>query len=712
MKWLKVIGVTLIIIIIHFFLKNSDGFIQNIFYSFRGKVGPAEDTVIVAIDPGSINVIGDWPWKRTKIAELVDSVSACGPSVIFVNCFFRPKDFAGMGDEDKEAIRAENKDLARAFIAAQNVVVPYFFEKFEKSLDVQLLVVPPERILLTRFLNMENTSAGSDLYIANAIRSPEQAVLESARSLGYHNIGKEQGIHTTRHILQTIVYANNFYPAISLEIAREHLKLDRGSMALKINEEVALGDHLRLPMNTDGSSMINFYGPSKAFPYISASDLLGRNFNKQRCAGKIVIIGITDPALKRDYDGHITPFDNNMAASEVWANIIENTLTASFINSSSLFFALVLPLIIILLLAIPCTLVCVKMTFKKQTLTLFACFAVLVFTGFIFFLFKIWVPLLVPLLYIAGLFLSFVWKRFKVRGLPLATMPGGTTGINPSETILFSQTGQLMRIGRYQIIKELGSGAMGTVYKANDPVINRTVAIKTIRRDLGIGANKELRERFLREAHAAGTLSHPNIVIIYDYGDTDSVSYIAMEYLEGTSLEEKLANEKKLGVAETIAIVCQVADGLDKAHAQGIVHRDIKPANIMLMNNDTKVKIMDFGVAKISNAAMTQTGKTLGTPYYMSPEQINGEEIDNRSDIFSLGVIAYECLAGVRPFRGENISKLSYAILQETQQNLSSIDSNVSPAVDEVLNKALAKERHNRFAHAAEFSTKLKKVLI
>ncbi|MEW6690168.1 MAG: serine/threonine-protein kinase, partial [Pseudomonadota bacterium] len=204
------------------------------------------------------------------------------------------------------------------------------------------------------------------------------------------------------------------------------------------------------------------------------------------------------------------------------------------------------------------------------------------------------------------------------------------------------------QFGRYVIVAELGRGAMGAVYRAVDPLIERDVAIKTLLPHLPPEVMDEVRQRFLREARSAGRLNHPNIVTIYDVGEQDGVAYIAMELLEGRSLQQILREPGPLPPARAADLVAQVADGLDVAQRFGITHRDIKPANIMV-TADWHAKLTDFGVARIAESSMTQTGSALGSPKYMAPEQVTGQKVDPRSDIFSLGVVLYEMLTRRTP---------------------------------------------------------------
>jgi serine/threonine protein kinase len=258
------------------------------------------------------------------------------------------------------------------------------------------------------------------------------------------------------------------------------------------------------------------------------------------------------------------------------------------------------------------------------------------------------------------------------------------------------------RIGRYEIEKKLGAGAMAVVYKAVDPVIGRTVAIKTIKFDSSFGAEQEeLRQRLYREAQSAGNLSHPSIVTIYDIGEEGSVAYIAMEFIEGESLQEWMAKNPCPPVQQTVDIIEQIAAGLDYAAARGIIHRDIKPGNILL-TRDVRAKIADFGIAKFSTAKLTQTGAIIGTPAYMSPEQAMGRTLDGRSDLFSLGVIFYEMLTGEKPFSGSNPTTIMYKILHEEPVPPRRLNVALHPAFDSIIGRMLAKDPNQRYQNCAD----------
>jgi serine/threonine-protein kinase len=260
------------------------------------------------------------------------------------------------------------------------------------------------------------------------------------------------------------------------------------------------------------------------------------------------------------------------------------------------------------------------------------------------------------------------------------------------------------RVGRYRILSELGRGAMGIVYRAEDPAIGRTVAVKTIRLgDFSDPAERErLRERLFREARSAGVLSHPNIVTIYDIAEENETAFVFMEFVDGQALEQMLASGAPLHKRVILDVLRQTAAALDYAHQKGVVHRDIKPANIMV-SRDGEVKITDFGVARIVSQQMTQAGTILGTPNYMSPEQIQGIPVDGRSDQYSLAVVAYEMLTGEKPHAADSLPALLYKIAKEEPAAPRRLNPTLPPEADTVFERALAKDPARRYANCTEF---------
>lgn len=268
-----------------------------------------------------------------------------------------------------------------------------------------------------------------------------------------------------------------------------------------------------------------------------------------------------------------------------------------------------------------------------------------------------------------------------------------------------------MRIGRFDILEKLGEGAMGTVYRAFDPLIERTVAIKTIPLNLPEAEKRLFEDRFLREAKSAGKLSHPNIVTIYDVGETDDFAYIAMEYLDGPSLREILREHGPLPLELALDTALQMADALAFAHNHGIVHRDIKPPNVIIDSRRGTVKLTDFGIAHLMSNTETRAGMLMGSPRYMSPEQVQGQPVDGRSDIFSLGVVLYEMLTGRPPFGGEELHGILFRIVNEPVVPVSQTRTNIPADVDKILARCLAKRRDDRYSNASELAHDLNALL-
>ena len=259
-------------------------------------------------------------------------------------------------------------------------------------------------------------------------------------------------------------------------------------------------------------------------------------------------------------------------------------------------------------------------------------------------------------------------------------------------------------IGRYRVEGLLGTGAMGEVYRAYDPIIDRPVAIKVVRTDLAAGSGSEQwLQRFRREARAAGRRFHPNIVAILDFGEDDGMPFLAMEYVDGRSLDAILKTSGPLDPARSVAVITQVLSALGFAHQNGIVHRDVKPSNIMVLNSGA-VKVADFGIARIDASEFTIVGDLLGTPAYMAPEQFAGAPVDKRTDLFAAGVILFEMLTGVKPFRGKSITEIISFMETRGPEDIRALNPAVPDSLKRVITKALAFDPARRYADAAEFS--------
>jgi serine/threonine-protein kinase len=268
-------------------------------------------------------------------------------------------------------------------------------------------------------------------------------------------------------------------------------------------------------------------------------------------------------------------------------------------------------------------------------------------------------------------------------------------------------------LGRYQVEKELGKGAMGVVYLGKDPKIGRVVAIKTMALSQEFAGEDlvDARERFFREAETAGRLQHQNIVTIFDAGEEHDLAYIAMEFLKGRDLADHCKSDSLLPAPLVLSIVARVAEALAYAHKQHVVHRDIKPANIMYERETDTVKVTDFGIARITDSSKTKTGLVLGTPSFMSPEQLAGKKVDGRSDLYSLGVMLFQLLAGVLPFRGDSMAELMFKIANEEAPDIRIVRPELPGPLADVVALALTKRPETRYQDGDQFAADLRRVI-
>jgi serine/threonine-protein kinase len=290
----------------------------------------------------------------------------------------------------------------------------------------------------------------------------------------------------------------------------------------------------------------------------------------------------------------------------------------------------------------------------------------------------------------------------------------GGGGARTNTSILTADSVAKPMLGRYQVEKELGKGAMGVVYQGKDPKIGRVVAIKTMALAQEFEADElaDVKARFFREAETAGRLNHPNVVTIFDAGEEHDLAYIAMEFLKGQDLVPYTKPGSLLSPTRVVSIIARVAEALGYAHRQNVVHRDVKPANIMYEPQSDTVKVTDFGIARITDASKTKTGMVLGTPSYMSPEQLAGKKIDGRSDLFSLAASLYQLLSGRLPFEGESMAQLMFRIANEPAPDILQFNPAVPPAIVDFLSRAMAKEANERFQTGEEFAAALRACVV
>jgi serine/threonine protein kinase len=308
-------------------------------------------------------------------------------------------------------------------------------------------------------------------------------------------------------------------------------------------------------------------------------------------------------------------------------------------------------------------------------------------------------------------FRDLAQKLSRAKQMSETVMLGGSSGrTNASNLMLDGGTVEKPMLGRYQVEKELGKGAMGVVYLGKDPKIGRVVAIKTmaLSQEFEPDELEDVKTRFFREAETAGRLNHPHIVTIFDAGEEHDLAYIAMEFLKGKDLTGHTKPGTLLPLPVVMGIVARVAEALDYAHKQNVVHRDIKPANVMYDPEADAVKVTDFGIARITDSSKTKTGMVLGTPSFMSPEQLSGKKIDGQSDLFSLGVTLYQLACGALPFQGDSMAQLMFKIANEAPLDPLTLNPAMPDCLVAVIQRALAKQKEERFRSGEEMAAALR----
>ena len=789
---------------------------------------PGISLTIVAIDDSSLEEIGDWPWPRSYIANMVKRLSKFGAHTLGVSILLRDRELnAGLTEVQnlRETLRKKpplgkkqtlnkidrllaqtegrlNHDarLISTVRAARNVVLPLRFE-FSGSEN-------PAPTALSGWLKMnsikpDSNSTGIDLpsrtpailssiladksIIARQIHQPYTELSRKSGALGHTNFISDHD-NIIRSVPLLIQYQGREFPSFALQVAMKYF-----GERIKDAHPDSSGLHLKqryIPTIGHHRMLIDFSGQNSNIQKFSFIDVSEDKIPAEAFRGKIVLLGLT---AKEFSPGYRTPQYRQTAGIDLSANVVENLINRRHISRP----AWSLPLEAMVLLYFGFFLLFVIPKVQPRIGVLIFAIFLLTWIGAAVLLFMTqgyWLRIITPILFavigfaisrfqrisdkkrdesvelnkslglalqgqgmldmaferfmkcpienksvkelLFHLGLDFERKRMFNKALAVynhilkagafkdikdriqnlrkientLVLPAGT---KTKESALFLEDAATKpTLGRYEIIKELGHGAMGTVYLGKDPSINREVAIKTISyADVEPQQLDEVKSQFFREAEAAGKLTHPNIVTIFDVGEDHDMAYIAMELLIGKDLTNFCQKGKLLPIQRTLTVVASVAEALDYAHQQGVVHRDIKPANIILLENE-QIKVADFGIARImASSTQTQTGVIFGTPNYMSPEQVAGKKVDGRSDLFSLGVVLYELLSGEKPFKGDSITTLLYAITNNSYTPLQEIAPQIPQSCVKIIDKLLKKGVTRRYKSAAQLAAQIQKCL-
>ncbi|HAH04938.1 MAG TPA: hypothetical protein DCM05_00195, partial [Elusimicrobia bacterium] len=790
---------------------------------FRQRLETPAEPVIIAIDDDSIARIGRWPWPRTRIAEMLDLLSAANPKVVALNIVYsEPErnpaiaDIENLRNQYLELVQARkiiqkgvefdlefssialkldtDSKLLASLTTAQNVVLPMFFSG-GGTIGGKAEEVPAA--LSSATLSVRVTQAPPGLPIPPIEGSkpvyPILPFLESAAGIGHVNIYPDfDGV--VRREVPAIKYGDKYYPSYALALVARSQGLKPEEISIAPGRSITMGK-IQIPLEDGRSMLVTYNGPDHFFRYYSFHEVMNGKVSMDVFKDKIVILGPSASGIATLY---ATPVAPTLPSVEYVANVIENILSQRFLARPAWALKAELGLIAFFALFIMFGLPRLRALGGATVTTLLL--AGVAGAGFYLFVERgEWIKVVYPAFLLVAGYLIIQTKRFvftekgkelveasaietnkmlglsfqgqgmldlafeKFRLCPLddnmketlynlsldyerkrqygkavnvykhisgadpkykdievkiktlgaaaeGAVFGGIGGKSAEGTVMITGGAQKPMLGRYEILKELGRGAMGIVYLGKDPKINRQVAIKTLMLEEGgtPEETKQIKERFFREAESAGTLNHPNIVRIFDAGEEQEVCYIAMELLDGHDLCKFGTKEGMLEPLTAMEYVAQVADGLDYAHAQGIVHRDIKPANIMLLK-DGSIRVADFGIARITASSKTATGTVMGTPSYMSPEQIAGKKVDGRSDLFSLGVTLYELLTGEKPFKGgEGIGTLLFQIANDPEPEPAQVNPKLPQCASRVIHKALKKNADERYQRGSELAADLR----
>jgi len=769
---------------------------------------PGESKVaIVDIDDKSIRNLGEWPWPRHIIADMVTILKNNGAKLIGLDMIFSQKEqnpsikeienLYGKILEREESFNAREENrwilielkeiekrldndraLSQAVQDSGNTILPVEgqFGKYETELPVA-----PESFSATDILRKDSISGENQISVKDVI-APFDELSKSGRGLGHINVSPNKNMIGQVHI-PFINFRGIIIPSMPLSLALDYLNKHPAQVIIN-GSGVKLGNEI-IPINR-GEMFIKFKGGRRSFPYYSFADILKVKKVPAVFNGKIVLIGFT---TAREGFAVDTPVDHHMPRVEFMANVIEGLLHGRFLKRSSTM--VYLEALILLLLGVVSSFFQSRFSYLDRTGLTFGLICLAFLTSATFFIgFDTWFKTIYIILALAAIYGSILVKDLlfmskpivskdaietnrmlgislqsqglldlafeKFRKCPLddemrdiiynlgldyerkrmmnkaisiyeyinkkdtgfrdlneriptlkkvlSSLPLGAHQGKKEERIVVADDLEVKpTVGRYEILMELGQGAMGTVYKGRDPKINRLLAIKTIRFSDEFEPDKvqDIKDRFFTEAELAGKLSHPGIVSIYDVGEDYDLTYMAMEFLEGDSLEKYCHTGALLPLRRVLDVIAETADALEYAHNNGVIHRDIKPGNIMLLR-DGKIKVTDFGIAKSISASKTRTGIILGTPNYMSPEQIIGRQVDARSDIFSLGVVFFQLVTGELPFKGENLNNLFYQITQQRHPSPSKTNPRVIKPCEQIIDKTLAKNPDHRFQHARD----------
>ncbi len=717
---------------------------------------------LVTISGKELEEFGPWPWSRDIFAQGINNLAMAGARVIALNVEFREPEgtpglravkdlkesFDNLGLAQKgpgltfyQKLSQAEQDLDndtklyKAIKRAGNVVLPIHFDLSDNTIDSEA----PDYIVRHSFKQIsgfDNDSAVTSVTWLKKLSPFLPSLAEVAASIGYNNLfpDKDGHVRSQEHALGYL--KDILFPSYPLAIAKIFygLKDEDIRVTLKKGIELRVGpsSSMKVPViDNRMKTLLNWYsGPGIAFHRTPFSKVYKNQIQTSLFKDKIVIIGPTAPGAGERF---VTPISGQLPGVELVANSVADIIDQRFFSRPGWISVIEVGLLILFGFFISLILPQLKPGLGAiTTLGLILAFGI-ISTLFLFSQ-NIWIKISPHLLLLVVGFILITAARFtlkervrdgagadlrarnRMQGIPNydenIPAPGMAGTIAASGSNGGALTGTRSVIGGYKIIEELGRGDIEVIYKGVEPRIHRTVTIDTVSfSGFDENALDKIRGSFFMEAESARRLKHPNIAAVYDAGEEQDLMYLATEFLEGETLEEYTKIGSLLPLREALSIVALVADVLDFAHGRGIIHGSIKPSCIVRLEGTGEVKVTDFGMGGTRTALKTKTGNSSGIPFYMSPEQVLGNRVDGRSDIFSLGVVLFELLSGTRPFAGGDIESIINNVLREKHPPVRAFNPLIPGVVAKIIDKALEKEAGKRYQAANRMAEHLKRVV-
>ena len=671
----------------------------------------AAPVVLVEIDNAAQDAQGPWPWPAGRLDDLILSIANSGARAVVVDQSLFP-----------DPVHCPTSALWRAFPGGVPVVLPAQLRSGTEN-DA------------CKVWKLSATDAESAFPQVGNLGFPAGIPCDDRFSAGFDTLVPSEG-----GLSYPLIWSDGRHLVPSLPLAALLVSSPNSSVGSWWipSSRTIIGSHGKTVVDANGCILMRPLGaPGQGVPRVNAAAVLAQKGPSDLFRGRVVVVGVTASGLVPTCT---VPFSaalagDRMPRAEATATVLLDLMDQSVLLQPS--FALAVPWISLVVTFLLAWLGLAKFKRRWTTLALISLVAAESAGWWILFHLDIWItPLafLVPAL--GGWLMVLAWPKTTARSAaataatsaPLpprpqrqlenvrSPSPGSSStleiatasGVTESQ-MLRGPDGELVRLGRYIDLSVIGAGGMCKVYAAHDPVMDRKVAIKILRTDKAKGHTTE--QRFLREARIAGSLHHPHINTVYDFGQADDLLYLVLEFVDGDTLGQWIKEHNGVKPKAIVPWIRQIADALDSAHVSNVVHRDVKPSNFMIVRTTGAIKLMDFGVARTPDVTLTQAGTTVGTPNYMSPEQLQGSKVGASSDLYAFGVVVYQILSQRLPFHGEGLTALCNAILKGQGQKLSVHRPDLAGAVEQVVHMAFAVKAEDRFATVGAFADAFEKAV-